>query len=250
MATNGLKNSVFKKTGKVAKAVNAVLSVIPDTVAIVGKITDSTVPIVDKALDRRHEAKSALIQLPDVVDLSVTDAQEHLEHLGFVVHTVLAKPDKKYVQATEDEVVKMQPRSGKFAAGHLIKLYYADTSVIKASKDLVKQLELPAHLKGLPLETAQKLLEDQGFIVVKHLLAPKAELAQGLANHIIETHPKQYLFAKTVKPGTIIRLDYMDEASLIESQQLLKVKQEKNKQLAQTVNNFVKQSQDFLNKKK
>ena len=54
--------------GKLLGAANMILSVIPDTVEIVGKITDKTAPIVDKHLDRKHQYKQSLVGVPSAYE--------------------------------------------------------------------------------------------------------------------------------------------------------------------------------------
>lgn len=135
--------TIAKKAGKglaskALGAANLVFSVIPDTVKIVGNIVDNSAPIIDKELQRRHDKKMSLIQVPDVVDMSVLDAQEHLKSRGFTVHILTAKPNIKFAKAFPGEVVAMSPKSGKFQTGHLVKLYFADEQVIKESFALLE----------------------------------------------------------------------------------------------------------------
>ena len=116
MPTNSSKQVVKKTSGKMGKllgAANMILSVIPDTVEIVGKITDKTAPIVDKHLERQHQLKQSLVAIPNLLDVDIQQAKEHLEGLGLQVIVLLAKPNKRYAKADAGEVVAMMPRSGK-----------------------------------------------------------------------------------------------------------------------------------------
>ncbi|TCD46490.1 hypothetical protein D3X11_03595 [Streptococcus sp. X16XC17] len=67
------------KLGKAAGLFNTVFGIIPDTVAIIGKITDKAAPIVEKNLDRSHEYKKSLIAIPNLLDVDVDVAKEHLK---------------------------------------------------------------------------------------------------------------------------------------------------------------------------
>lgn len=145
-----------KFASKAFGAANMVFSVIPDTVKIIGNIVDNSAPIIDKELQRRHEQKMALIELPNVIDMSVLDAQEHLKTRGFTVHMLTAKPHAKYAKAFPGEVVAMSPRSGKFKAGHLIKLYYVDQDGIQASQTLLTEKEIRAGELGQSVSQALK----------------------------------------------------------------------------------------------
>lgn len=138
---NQVRKTVTKKTsgklGKLTGALNTVLGVIPDTVAIVGKITDKTAPIVDKHLERRHDYKKSLISIPNLIDVEMETAKSHLENLGLKVIPVLAKPHGKYANADVGEVVAMTPKWGKVEPNSLIKLYYINEHVLIASQQML-----------------------------------------------------------------------------------------------------------------
>ncbi len=138
---NQVRKAVTKKsTGKLGKltgALNTVLGVIPDTVAIVGKITDKTAPIVDKHLERRHDYKKSLVSVPNLIDVEMETAKAHLENLGLKVIPVLAKPHGKYVNADVGEVVAMTPKWRKVEPNSLIKLYYVNEPVLIASQQML-----------------------------------------------------------------------------------------------------------------
>ncbi len=241
---------IGKLAGRAFKVLNSALSVIPDTVAIAGKITDRAAPIVDKALDRHHVAKAALIQLPNVIDMPVASAQAYLESIGFTVHILPAKPHKRLVTFELDEVVAMSPRTGKFKAGHLVKLYYLTPEALETSKSLVDSIVLPTDLKGTDIDEAERLLTEQGFSVIRRVIAPRAELGNKQVNQVIETHPKQNFLNKSAKPGTIIRLDYLDGHNMAQSRKLLAERQARQKEVFNNLNELVKKPQDLLKKKK
>lgn len=243
------KPKVGKLAGRAFKVLNSALSVIPDTVEIAGKITDKAAPIVDKALDRHHAEKAALIQLPNVIDMPVDSAQTYLESIGFTVHTLLAKPDKKYAGALPEEVVAMSPKTGKFKPGHLVKLYFVTQEIIDRSTPLSSHVDLPTDLKGIPVDQAEKILTEKGFTVIRRLVGPRAEYARLKANHVVDTFPKQTFLTKTVKPGTIIRLDYIDGHQLAISRKLLEDRQTKQKEVLTNLSELVKKPQEVIKKK-
>ncbi|MGT2667497.1 PASTA domain-containing protein [Streptococcus rifensis] len=239
-----------KLAGRAFKVLNATLSVIPDTVEIAGKITDKAAPIVDKALDRRHEAKTALIQIPNVIDMPIHSAQSYLESIGFSVHVLPAKAHKKFAKSEIDEVVAMSPKSGKFKAGHLVKLYYLTPETLEASMGLGDSIVLPTDLKGTDIDEAERILTEQGFTVIRRIIAPRAELGDKNANQVIETYPKQTFLTKNVRPGTIIRLDYLDGHNMALSRKLLSERQAKQKETLANLNELVKYPQKLLKTKK
>lgn len=150
MVKHQRRKKIYQKAGKgfaskAFGAANMIFSVIPDTVQTVGKIVDKSAPVIDKELQRRHEKKMALIQVPDVVDMPVFEAQEHLKKCGFSVHSLPAKPLARYAAAFPGEVLAMSPASGKFQRGYLIKLYYADEQMIQKSQALLSAKQAKAE---------------------------------------------------------------------------------------------------------
>lgn len=129
------KLNLSRKLGSVGK----LFSIIPDTTAIIGKAIENGRPIIEKHMEQRYEKQLSLARVDNVVNLPRAEAHRHLENLGFVVADVLAKPSKKYASAQKDEVVQMTPKSGKYPKGSLIKLYYVDLNVIKASQELIDE---------------------------------------------------------------------------------------------------------------
>lgn len=142
-----------KKIKKSLGAVGKLISFIPDTTEVIGKTIDNTRPIIEKHMEYQHAKTMNIIHLDDVINLPVDKAQEHLEHLGFVVATLPIKPHKKWVTAHINEVVAMSPKSGKHRIGSLVKLYYVTIDVIEKSQELLDQENLRA------VERNQKLAD-------------------------------------------------------------------------------------------
>ena len=188
MPTDPSKQVVKKTSGKMGKllgAANMIFSVIPDTVEVVERITDKAAPIVDKHLDRQHQYKQSLVAIPNLLDVDVQQAKEHLEGLGLQVIVLLAKPNKRYTKADAGEVVAMLPRSGKVRPGSLVKLYYVDDHVVEESK---KDIALP-DVTGLVLSEAQDLLENLGYRVTAFPIKPRSQYASVTVNQVISMSP-------------------------------------------------------------
>ncbi|MDY4034152.1 MAG: PASTA domain-containing protein [Streptococcus dysgalactiae] len=153
-----------KKISKALGAVGKLMSIIPDTTEIIGKTIDNSRPIIEKRMEQKHEREMQLRTIDDVVNLPVDQAQAHLEKLGFVVATVPAKPHKKWLHSSLNEVVAMSPKSGKHKIGSLVKLYYITVDVLEKSQDLLDQETLRT------VERNQKLADT--FESVKHIRFP------------------------------------------------------------------------------
>ena len=198
MPANPSKQVVKKTSGKMGKllgAANMIFSVIPNTVEVVERITDKAAPIVDKHLDRQHQYKQSLVAIPNLLDVDVQQAKEHLEGLGLQVIVLLAKPNKRYTKADAGEVVAMLPRSGKVRPGSLVKLYYVDDHVVEESK---KDIALP-DVTGLVLSEAQDLLENLGYRVTAFPIKPRSQYASVTVNQVISMSPHPRLNLTPVK---------------------------------------------------
>ena len=249
MPTNSSKQIVKKTSGKMGKllgAANMIFSVIPDTVEVVERITDKAAPIVDKHLDRQHQYKQSLVAIPNLLDVDVQQAREHLEGLGLQVIVLLAKPNKRYAKADAGEVVAMLPRSGKVRPGSLVKLYYVDAHVIEASK---KEVALP-DVTGLVLTEAQELLENLGYRVVAFPIKARSQYASVTVNQVISMSPHPRLNLTPVKKGNLIKLFYLDAATKQASRILRKSEQDKKAAQAQAINKNLDKIQEMLPGKK
>ena len=249
MPTNPSKQVVKKTSGKMGKllgAANMIFSVIPNTVEVVERITDKAAPIVDKHLDRQHQYKQSLVAIPNLLDVDVQQAKEHLEGLGLQVIVLLAKPNKRYAKADAGEVVAMLPRSGKVRPGSLVKLYYVDDHVVEESK---KDIALP-DVTGLVLSEAQDLLENLGYRVTAFPIKPRSQYASVTVNQVISMSPHPRLNLTPVKKGSLIKLFYLDAATKQASRILRKSEQDKKAAQAQAIKKNLDKIQEMLPGKK
>ena len=249
MPTNPSKQVVKKTSGKMGKllgAANMIFSVIPDTVEVVERITDKAAPIVDKHLDRQHQYKQSLVAIPNLLDVDVQQAKEHLEGLGLQVIVLLAKPNKRYAKADAGEVVAMLPRSGKVRPGSLVKLYYVDDHVVEESKI---DIALP-DVTGLVLSEAQDLLENLGYRVTAFPIKPRSQYASVTVNQVISMSPHPRLNLTPVKKGSLIKLFYLDAATKQASRILRKSEQDKKAAQAQAIKKNLDKIQGILPGKK
>lgn len=242
----------MKKAGNLGKTSSKLLGNVSkvfglfDTVDIVGKVTDSTIPLLDKALDRHHEHRRSLIRLDNLIHMDLLEAKAHLEQQGFIVSTILAKPSKKYQQAKVNEVVDMSPKSGKLPAGSLIKLYYLNQNLLEQIKEMIS---LP-DLVGLPLAQAQDILEELGFKPIPLRLVAHKDYAKYQANQVISMSPKPNLVQNQIKKGSLVKLSYLDEETLLASQDLAQAWSEKQAQRQQKIMDSLNQVGQLFNQKK
>lgn len=155
------------KLSKFSKSLGAfgkIISVIPDTTELIGKGMDNTRPIIEKYMDQRQARQERLRTVDDVINLPLDQAKEHLEKQGFVVASIPAKPDKKWLTASINEVVSMSPRTGRHRLGSLVKLYYVTTEVLEKSQSLLEQDNLKK------VERNQKIADT--LETVKHIKMP------------------------------------------------------------------------------
>lgn len=155
------------KISKFSKSLGAfgkIISVIPDTTELIGKGMDNTRPIIEKYMDQRQARQERLRTIDDVINLPLDQAKEHLEKQGFVVASIPAKPDKKWLTASINEVVSMSPRTGRHRLGSLVKLYYVTTEVLEKSQSLLDQDNLKK------VERNQKIADT--LETVKHIKMP------------------------------------------------------------------------------
>ncbi|EGJ27902.1 PASTA domain-containing protein [Streptococcus porcinus] len=124
--------------GRIAK----VMSIIPDTTELIGKGIDNSRPIIEKYMDHRHQKQESLRKLDNVINMPVEEARKYLETQGFVVATIPARPNKKWLSSSLDEVVAMSPKSGQHPLGSLIKLYYVTYDVLEKSQEILDQENL------------------------------------------------------------------------------------------------------------
>lgn len=80
--------------------------------------------------------KTDYVEVPNIIDLDIKEAEKILEDLGFVTHRVLLNPKSRYYNQRVDTVIKTVPKSSKLKEGCHIKLYYIDKEVLKKSEEL------------------------------------------------------------------------------------------------------------------
>lgn len=153
-----------RKLTKSLGALGKIISVIPDTTELIGKGMDNTRPIIEKYMDQRQARQEYLRTVDDVINLPLDQAKEHLEKQGFVVASIPAKPDKKWLTASINEVVSMSPRAGRHRLGSLVKLYYVTIEVLEKSQSLLDQDNLKK------VERNQKIADT--LETVKHIKMP------------------------------------------------------------------------------
>ncbi len=216
-------------------------NIVPDTTKIIGDTVQAAAPILDKALDRNYEKEKNRISIPNVLDLDLLEGKELLEKLGFLVTVTLVKPDKKYSTARDNEIVDMIPKSGRVDKGSVIKLYYVTQEIIDSSN-----LDVPIpNLLGLSITEAREHLKDLGLKPAYELLKAEARWANQQVNTVLDMEPKVSLFSSTVVKGSILKLKYIDEATLEESRKLAQAAAKKQLDLGQLVGripNFLPQN--------
>ncbi|MGT2951183.1 hypothetical protein BU202_07815 [Streptococcus cuniculi] len=210
-----------KMIGEVAK----IFDVIPDTTRVIGEAVHAVVPLVDKVLEQNYQKKNRLVRLPNMVDMDIAEAQNHLEELGFVVTRILAKPHQRYANKQAGEVVAMVPKSGNLEPGTLVKLYYVTPEVIVASDVTIS---LP-NLVGLPLEEAQEHLKALGLKPVALAVQGKARYAHQQVNTVLDMYPKPNVLLSAVPKGSFVKLHYLTGSGLADSR--IKAQQARAKKL-------------------
>lgn len=198
-----------KMIGEVAK----IFDVIPDTTRVIGEAVHAVVPLVDKVLEQNYRRKNRLVHLPNVVDMNLLEAQEHLEERGFVVSKILAKPHQRYAKKHADEVVAMIPKPGNMEPGTLVKLYYVSQDIIEASDQTIP---LP-NLIGLPLEEAKEHLQELGLKPLVVALHAQARYANQQPNTVLGMQPKPTVLVPAIPKGRFVKLYYLTELGLGDS---------------------------------
>ncbi|MBF0777963.1 PASTA domain-containing protein [Streptococcus cuniculi] len=210
-----------KMIGEVAK----IFDVIPDTTRMIGEAVHAVVPLVDKVLEQNYQKKNRLVRLPNMVDMDIAEAQNHLEELGFVVTRILAKPHQRYANKQAGEVVAMVPKSGNLEPGTLVKLYYVTPEVIAASDVTIS---LP-NVIGLALEEAQQHLQELGLRTIAIPVKGQSRHAYQQTETVLDMQPKPNMLVTAVPKGSFVKLYYLTEVGLRESKE--KLRHAKNKKL-------------------
>ena len=213
-----MKKSTGKGTiGKVAKKIFKTAGGYELVTDVFGKVAESTRPIIEKAMEHHQTKMNHRTDLPDVTQLPIDQGKEYLKELGFHVVVLLAKPKARYMTEEVGEIVAMQPKPGKVTKGSLVKLYYVTEEVIKASQetgDLVNVI-------GLDVQRAQQILQQKGLIAEPVRMKAHPRYVKERPNVVIDMVPKPNILLTSLKPGSLVKLRYVDEGVLQESSAMI-----------------------------
>ncbi|MFA9467300.1 PASTA domain-containing protein [Streptococcus sp. E24BD] len=188
-------------------------------------------PHVEKALDRHHEHNKELITVPQFIGTDLDQAKNALEKLGFNVVITLVKPDKRWVDKRPNEVVDMQPKAGRLHPNTIINLYYVDADIIDQSDG---EVDLPV-LAGMMLDDVLELLEKKGFTASKVIAEPRKDWANKTVGLVVDNDPKPNLLTKVTQQGTVIRVFYLTEEVIAQSQALVDKDKAQQEQLQKVI---------------
>ena len=200
--------------------VGKVMDILPETTEIINKTIEKAAPIIDKELESRRENRKLYRDIPKVLELDVNRGKEILEEVGFVTEVLLAKPAKKYQDKRSGEIVGLSLKGKTAKLGTLIKVYYVDEQVIADSR----KRALP-NLLGMQVEEAKELLLAEDLQPILKVIPPHKKYALLQPGTIVDANPKLDLFHKVVAPGTRVQLFYVNEQTILQSQQLLEKKE-------------------------
>ena len=93
-------------------------------------------PAVVGAFTVLKTKKNKYIEVPNVLDLDIKEAEKILEDEGFVTHSIVVIPNHKYYDKRANSVIRVMPNSKKIKEGSHINLYYIDEKVLKKSIEL------------------------------------------------------------------------------------------------------------------
>lgn len=208
-----LAKTVFKTAGG--------LDIVSD---LIDKVAVTSQPLIEKVIDNHQEKIKAQTNLPNVTNLSVIQGKEYLEKLGFHVVTLLAQPQARLMHGKVNEIVSMDPKPGKVVRESLVKLYYLNDQVISASQETGALV----NVTGIEVQRAQEILRDKGLMAELVLMKPHRKYRNEVPNVVLDMVPKPSLILKKLKPGTLVKLRYIDQEGLQESKVLAKNKKIKD----------------------
>lgn len=128
-----LKDNLLKYGKQGSKEAVKFVKKNPEVVYDVMKIVG---PAIIGAFTVLKAKKTDYVEVPNVVDLDIKEAEKILEDLGFETHRVLVNPNPRYFNQRVDTVIRTMPSSRKLKDGSHIKLYYIDKEVLKKSEEL------------------------------------------------------------------------------------------------------------------
>ena len=91
------------------------------------------------------DASNQEVTIPNLIGLTIPEAREHLQEVGFKPAMEILTADAKYAKQKINVVIDMEPKANLFTAtavkGSLIKLKYLDEETLEQSLQLASQAE-------------------------------------------------------------------------------------------------------------
>ena len=91
------------------------------------------------------DASNQEVTIPNLIGLTIPEAREHLQEVGFKPAMEILTADAKYAKQKINVVIDMEPKANLFTAtavkGSLIKLKYLDEETWEQSLQLASQAE-------------------------------------------------------------------------------------------------------------
>ncbi|MDG4511851.1 PASTA domain-containing protein [Streptococcus suis] len=114
------------------------------------------------------DASNQEVTVPDLIGLTIPEAREHLQEVGFKPAMEILTADAKYAKQKINVVIDMEPKANLFTTtavkGSLIKLKYLDEDTLEQSLQLASQaeenqLDVGQLFKQLPILFGNKDIE-------------------------------------------------------------------------------------------
>lgn len=87
------------------------------------------------------DASNQEVTIPNLIELTIPEAREHLQEVGFKPAMEILTADAKYAKQKINVVIYMEPKANLFTTtavkGSLIKLKYLDEETLEQSLQLV-----------------------------------------------------------------------------------------------------------------
>ena len=101
------------------------------------------------------------------------------------------------------------------------------------------------NVVDLPLDVARRHLENKGFVVTPVLVKPARKYANEREMEVVAIHPKLGKY----EPGTLVKLYYLDQATIVQSQTIKHTQKEKTKQSIKSISNLPERLSDLATKR-
>lgn len=195
-------NGFIKGARLAGKGVLAVIDAvgIKDLVQLGGTLTQQGIEAGTKARANRMEEKKSLVKIPDIshqdYEVSLDDAKRWLEEDGFRVEAVSVKPNAKYRECTENEVVATNyRRNQKVKRGERIILQYVTAETIAASRRLFEEserikhekLQMKSEIKAQRKADQTRLKEEKSAVGKQKIDKVTGDVQQGLSDAVKNT---------------------------------------------------------------